>query len=132
MSSINVNELSILVVEPSDTQRKIITQQLKNQGVIEVSQAKSVAETLAIVERHSYDLITSAMYFNDDTALDLLRKVRANDKIADTSLMLVTSEYKKENLEEFKQSGVIALLPKPFTHEYLSSAITNYLLMIVN
>jgi len=123
MRSIDPNELSILVVEPSDTQRKIITQQLKKQGVVEVSQAKNVAEALAIIERHAHDLITSAMYFDDGTALELLRKVRSNEKIADTSFMLVTSEYKRANLEEFKQSGVIALLPKPFTHDHLAAAI---------
>lgn len=127
MSSINVNELSILVVEPSDTQRKIITSHLKKQGVIEVSQAKSISEALNIIERHPYDLIASAMYFEDGTALELLKKIRSNDKISDTSFMLVTSEYKRESLEEFKQSGVIAVLPKPFTHEHLTAAITNTL-----
>jgi two-component system chemotaxis response regulator CheY len=123
MTSIDPNELSILVVEPSDTQRKIITQQLKKQGVVEVSQAKNIAEALEIIERHAHDLITSAMYFDDGTALELLRKVRANERIADTSFMLVTSEYKRENLEVFNQSGVIALLPKPFTHDHLAAAI---------
>lgn len=123
MTSMNPNELSILVVEPSDTQRKIITQQLKKHGITEVSQAKTIAEALAIIERHSHDLIASAMYFEDGTALELLRKIRANDKISETSFMLVTSENKRDNLEEFKQSGIIALLPKPFTHEHLAAAI---------
>lgn len=123
MTSMNPNELSILLVEPSDTQRKIITQQLKKHGVMEVSQAKTITEALAIIERHSHDLIASAMYFDDGTALELLRKIRANERISETSFMLVTSENKRENLEEFKQSGVIALLPKPFTHEHLAAAI---------
>jgi len=123
MISISPSDVSILVVEPSDTQRKIITKELRKQGVTELSEAKSVTDALEIIERHSYDLITSAMYFDDGTGLDLLKKIRANEKIADTSFMLVSSEYKRENLEEFKQSGVIAILPKPFTHDHLASAI---------
>lgn len=123
MITMNPSDISILVVEPSDTQRKIITNELKKQGVTELSEAKSVSEAYSIIERHSYDLITSAMYFEDGTALDLLKKVRSNSKISDTSFMLVSSEHKRENLEEFKQSGVIALLPKPFTHDHLASAI---------
>ena len=59
MTSINPNELSILVVEPSDIQRKIITQQLKKQGIVEVSQAKNITEALSIIERHAHDLITA-------------------------------------------------------------------------
>ena len=37
--------------------------------------------------------------------------------------MLVSSELRRESLEEFKQSGVIALLPKPFTSAHLATAI---------
>ncbi len=123
MTTMNPSDVSILVVEPSDTQRKIITKELKKQGVTELSEAKNITDAYEIIEKHSYDLITSAMYFDDGTGLDLLKKVRANEKIAETSFMLVSSEYKRESLEEFKQSGVIAILPKPFTHDHLASAI---------
>lgn len=123
MITMNPSDISILVVEPSDTQRKIITNELKKQGVTELSEARNVQDALAIIQRHSYDLITSAMYFEDGTALDLLKTIRSNENATDTAFMLVSSEYKKENLEEFKQSGVIALLPKPFTHDHLASAI---------
>jgi two-component system chemotaxis response regulator CheY len=64
------------------------------------------------------------MYFDDGTALELLHQVRNNSAISDTPFMLVTSEDKRENLEEFKQSGVIALLPKPFTSNHLAAAIS--------
>jgi two-component system chemotaxis response regulator CheY len=96
---------------------------LKRQGVTELSEAKSLTEALNILERNPYDLVTSAMYFADGTALDMLKKIRSNDKISDTAFMLVSSEHKRESLEEFKQSGVIALLPKPFTHDHLAAAI---------
>lgn len=123
MTTMNPSDISILVVEPSDTQRKIITKELRKQGVTELSEAKTVTEALSIIEKNAYDLVTSAMYFDDGTGLELLKKIRANDKRAETSFMLVSSECKRENLEEFKQSGVIAILPKPFTHDHLSSAI---------
>jgi two-component system chemotaxis response regulator CheY len=37
--------------------------------------------------------------------------------------MLISSETRKHALETFKQSGVIAILPKPFTRENLGKAI---------
>jgi len=120
----NPNELSLLVVEPSDLQRKIIIKELKQQGITQVAEAKSIAEAYASAEKHPRDLITSAMHFEDGTAIELLHKIRNNPAIADTPFMLVTSEHRRENLEEFKQSGVIALLPKPFTSNHLATAIS--------
>jgi len=37
--------------------------------------------------------------------------------------MLVSSETRKSHLEVFKQSGVVAILPKPFTRHHLGSAL---------
>lgn len=123
MHSLSPSDLSILLVEPSDTQRKIITQHLKKEGISNISTASNIEETLDLVNKHPHDLIASAMYLSDGTALELLKKIRSTDGISDIPFMLVTSDYKKENLEEFKQSGVVALLPKPFNKEHLGAAI---------
>lgn len=117
------SELSLLVVEPSDLQRKIILKQLKLQGITQVSEARNITEAYESVSKHPRDLIASAMYFDDGTALDLLQKIRNNSAISDTSFMLVSSESRRGRIEEFKQSGVIALLPKPFTPDHLTKAI---------
>lgn len=117
------NELSLLVVEPSDLQRKIIINELKQQGIDQVAEAKTIAQAYEIAKRYPRDLITSAMYFDDGNAIELLQKIRNDHAIADTPFMLVTSEHRRELLEEFKQSGVIALLAKPFSTEHLTTAI---------
>jgi len=123
MTSIQPNELSILLVEPSDTQRKIITTQLKLHGISEITTANTLQKASDILTRHHYDLIASSMYFEDGNALELLKEIKNTPKNADSAFMLVSSEYKRDNLEEFKQSGVVAILPKPFTKEHLHSAI---------
>ncbi|WP_286262396.1 response regulator [Thalassotalea atypica] len=123
MTHITPSDLSILLVEPSDTQRKIIINKLNKEGITEVSTAKNITESIDIIERHPPDLIASAMYFEDGTAKELIKTIKNNEKLADIAFMLVTSEVKREHLEEFKQSGVVALLPKPFTAEHLGAAI---------
>jgi len=125
MSSIQPSDLSILLVEPSDTQSKIIINRLKKQNVSEVTVAKGYQEAKEIINRHHYDLIASAMYFEDGTALDLLKDVKCSKSNHESAFMLVSSEYKRENLEEFKQSGVVAILPKPFTCDNLHAALNN-------
>ena len=123
MQSLSPSDLTILLVEPSDTQRKIIHNRLKREGVQSISEATSISEALDIISRHPPDLVASAMYFKDGDAIELLKQIRGKDESTDLPFMLVTSEYKRENLEEFKQSGVVAILPKPFTTEHLGTAL---------
>lgn len=123
MTSIKPSELSILLVEPSDTQRKIITTQLKQHSISEITTANSLKKAADIITRHHYDLIASSMYFEDGNALELLKSIKNNPKNSDTAFMLVSSEHKRKHLEEFKQSGVVAILPKPFTKDHLHSAL---------
>ena len=125
MNALAPADLSILLIEPSDTQRKIIKQQLEKEGIRQITTASCPADALELVRKHPHDLIASSMYFEKGTALELLKEIRNDEHISDIPFMLVTSEYKKENLEEFKQSGVVALLPKPFTREHLGAAINN-------
>lgn len=123
--SIQPSDLSILLIEPSDTQGKIIVNQLQGHNISQITLAKSYSEAQEYISRHHFDLIASAMYFEQGTALDLLKQVKSSDKNNDSAFMLVSSECRREHLEEFKQSGVVALLPKPFTHDHLHAAINN-------
>ncbi|WP_286232733.1 response regulator [Thalassotalea sediminis] len=125
MTSIQPSELSILLIEPSDTQSKIIINHLKQHDITEITLAKTFSDALQQIERHQFDLIASAMYFDQGTALDLLKHVKSSERNNETAFMLVSSEYRRESLEEFKQSGVVAILPKPFTSDHLHAAINN-------
>lgn len=123
MASLSAAQLNILLVEPSPLQRKIITQQLNAAGVLAIDSADSVQAATDSINHIKPDLIVSALHFPDGTALDLLGWIRHTPEFAELPFMLVSSETRRQQLETFKQSGVIAILPKPFTHHNLSSAI---------
>ena len=123
MHTLQPNELSILLIEPSDTQRKIIIKHLQQHDVTEVTSANNKEEAITILKKHQFDLIVSALHFEDGTGLELLRYIRNEDTMAETPFMLISSEHRREHLEEFKQSGVVAILPKPFTTDHLHYAI---------
>lgn len=123
MNQLSPNELSILLVEPSDTQRKIITQKLREEEISSIQTAANVAEAKDIISRHKPDLIASAMHFDDGSAIDLLNHLKADSRYQDIQFMLVSSETRREQLEIFRQSGVVAILPKPFNAEHLGKAI---------
>lgn len=127
MYQLSPNDLSILLVEGSKTQARIITNALNKEGISEVTSASTIAEANEIMEKHPRDLVISAMHLEDGNAIELVHELRENERLSDTPFMLVTSDRKKENLERFKQAGVVALLPKPFTREHLGRAINSTL-----
>ena len=123
MSDLQPSELSILLVEPSDTQRKIIANRLEQEGVKQIQTATNLEQALDIIKRHQPDLIASAMHFEDGTALELLKTLKSTEQFSDIQFMLVSSECRREQLESYRQSGVVAILPKPFTSSHLGKAL---------
>lgn len=120
---LSTQDLDILLAEPSDVQRKIIRQKLKAEHVHQIAEAASLAEVRKAIALHRPDAIASALHFADGTALQLLQQLKADPGTADIPFLLVSSETRKEQLEAFKQSGVIAILPKPFDAEQLGKAL---------
>lgn len=125
MSELAPSDLSILLVEPSSMQQKVIAQHLAKEEITNIQCANSVESAFQQAKSNQPDLITSAMHFSDGTALDLVKKLKADPATEDLPFMLVSSEHRKEQLEEFRQSGVVAILPKPFSSEHLATAINS-------
>lgn len=123
METVTLSDLNILLVEPSDTQRKIITSLLIKEQVGEIDAVSSIADARTALKSHGADLVVSAMYFADGTGLDLLKHVKSSDDLASTPFMLVSSETRVAKLEEFKQAGISAILPKPFQPVHLQRAL---------
>jgi two-component system chemotaxis response regulator CheY len=123
MSRISTDDLHILLVEPSPMQRKIIMHQLEDEHVLAIDAVGSHAEAVELIERLQPDLIISALHYPDGSADQLLQYVRSRSALSDTPFMLISSENRREQLEIFKQSGVVAILPKPFTRVQLGAAL---------
>jgi len=121
--NIALSDLNILLIEPSDTQRKIITSMLNKENVSSIDAVSNITEARAAIKAHGTDLIVSAMYFEDGTSMDLIKEIKTNPETESIHFMLVSSEYRHEKLDEFKQAGVVAILPKPFEPIHLSRAL---------
>ena len=124
MDKLSISDLHIVLIEPSDTQRKIITTLLLKEKVGEIDPVSSLAEARAAIKAHGADLIVSAMYYEDGTAIELLKFIKENPETASIPFMLISSENRIAKLEEFKQAGVAAILPKPFEPQHLTRALT--------
>lgn len=122
-AQLDASQLSILLIEPSEVQRKVISRQLADAGVELVEGVATIAEAKQKLVYASPDLVASAMYFEDGDADDLLDYMFSQPQLRNIPFMLVSSELKSNYLEQFKQAGVIAILPKPFTYEHLRRAL---------
>lgn len=125
MSNFLPSELSILLIEPSKLQSKIIGQCLAKENIKQIQTATNLSQALKIIDRHPPDLVVSAMHFEDGTALELLRKIKTTPLWKDIQFMLVSSECRKAQLDIYRQSGVVAILPKPFSSLHLGKAINS-------
>lgn len=123
MRQLSLADISIILVEPSDTQRKIISKKLADENVLHVETLGTVKDAVAAIKKNPPDLVVSAMYFEDGTGQDILQQVKHSPDLAKVHFMLISSENRPEKLEEFKQAGIAAILPKPFSTENLVKAL---------
>ena len=62
MHQLDIEDLSILLIEPSTTQAKIIQDQLRGQGVEKIDLAATGQDGLTLLDHYMPDLVISSMY----------------------------------------------------------------------
>lgn len=94
-----IANLSILLVEPSEVQQKIIIKSLLESGVKQVETASTQTQALSLLASYHPDLVISSMYLSDGTADSLLQEIRSNPITEHQPFMLISSERNKKYLE---------------------------------
>jgi len=127
MKQLSVTDLSILLVEPSTVQRRIIKKQLIDAGIKQIETVAEIADAKQLLTTYAPDVVISSMYFKGTTALELATFVRSRPSTENTAYILVSSEHKFESLDPLRQAGVIAILPKPFVLDDMGKALKSTL-----
>ena len=111
--------IKILVVDDMSTMRRIVKNIMKQLGFVNVEEAENGEEALIKLRADSFGFIISDWNMPVMTGIELLRAVRADEKLKTIPLLMVTAEAQKENLIEAIQAGVSNYIVKPFTAEVL-------------
>lgn len=127
MSNLQVQDLLIMLIEPSSTQRHIIRNQMEEIGAEHVISAKDGETALQEMRRNTPDLVVSSLYLPDMTGTDLVHRIREDEKLHDMAFMLISSETRFRYLDPIRQAGAVAILPKPFTTKDLRIAMRSTL-----
>ncbi|NQZ30178.1 MAG: response regulator [Oceanospirillaceae bacterium] len=123
MQELIPSELSILLIEPSKMQQNIMVKKLNQEAVTNIEIVHGKLEALTKIIKYPPDLIISNLHYEDGSAIELLHTLRAKEKFSSLPFILVSSESRRDHLEVFKQSGILAILAKPFEQSALKRAL---------
>jgi two-component system, chemotaxis family, chemotaxis protein CheY len=113
------SNMKILVVDDMSTMRRIVKNIMKQLGFPNVEEAENGQDALDKLRAESFGLVISDWNMPVMTGIDLLRAIRADDKLKAIPVLMVTAEAQKENLIEAVKAGVSNYIVKPFTAEVL-------------
>lgn len=130
MSNLKIEDLSIVLVEPSVVQRKIIIGNLQAAGVTQIEGVGTGQDVLKTLAKSVPDLVISNMYAEDMTGAELVQQLRQTPELEKVPFMLISSETRFKALDPVKQAGVVAILPKPFEFADLKRALNSTLAFV--
>ena len=107
--------MKILIVDDFSTMRRIVKNLLRDLGFNNTDEADDGSTALPLLEKSKYDFLITDWNMPGMTGLDLLKAVRANEKLKDLPVLMVTAEAKREQIIAAAQAGVSGYVVKPFT-----------------
>lgn len=115
----------ILFADDHDDTREMIALWLDMCGY-EVTTAGSLAETLPLTDRGSFDLLILDGWYPDGLGVDLCKRIRASD--AHTPIVFLSAYAYQSDVQRGLESGAQAYLTKPFDFDVLEQTIEKFIL----
>jgi two-component system chemotaxis response regulator CheY len=115
--------MKVLVVDDYSTMRRIIRNLLTQIGYTDIDEASDGGDALQKLRQVHYGLVISDWNMEPMTGYDLLKQVRADEKLKATPFIMVTAESKTDNVIAAKKAGVDNYIVKPFNAATLQQKI---------
>lgn len=115
--------MKILIVDDFSTMRRIIKNLLRDLGFNNTQEADDGSTALPMLQNGDFDFLITDWNMPNMPGIDLLRAVRADDKLKSMPVLMVTAEAKRDQIVEAAEAGVNGYVVKPFTAETLKEKI---------
>ena len=115
--------MKILIVDDFSTMRRIIKNLLRDLGFNNTQEADDGNTGLPMLQSGNFDFLVTDWNMPGMTGLDLLKAVRADARLHNLPVLMVTAEAKKEQIVMAAQAGVNGYIVKPFTAQTLKEKI---------
>jgi len=119
--------LNFLVVDDYSTMRRIVKNLLNELGYPNVTEADDGTTALPLLKSGNFDFLITDWNMPGMPGLELLKQVRADERLAKLPVLMLTAEAKREQVVEAAQAGVNGYVIKPFTAATLKEKIDRIL-----
>lgn len=107
--------LKILVVDDFSTMRRIVKNLLNELGFTDISEADDGKTALPMLQAGGFEFVVTDWNMPGMAGIDLLKAIRADDKLKHLPVLMVTAEAQREQIIEAAKAGVSGYIVKPFT-----------------
>ena len=116
--------MKILVVDDSSTMRRIIKNTLNRLGYKDLLEAEHGADAWNVLQKNSdISVLITDWNMPEMNGLELVKKVRAEEKYVDMPIIMVTTEGGKAEVITALKAGVNNYIVKPFTPQVLKEKL---------
>ena len=115
--------IRILIVDDFSTMRRIVKNLLADLGFTNTAEAEDGSGALALLRAEPFDFVVTDWNMPVMTGIELLKAIRADDKLKSLPVLMVTAEAKREQIVEAAQHGVNGYIIKPFTAQTLEEKL---------
>ncbi len=116
-------DMRILIVDDFSTMRRIVKNLLNDLGYTNTAEADDGTTALTALHQSHFDFVVTDWNMPGMTGIDLLKAIRADDKLKHLPVLMVTAEAKREQIIEAAQAGVNGYIIKPFTAQTLEEKL---------
>lgn len=115
--------MRILIVDDFSTMRRIIKNLLRELGFNNTDEADDGTTALPMLKSGKYDFLVTDWNMPGMQGIDLLKAVRADEKLKGLPVLMVTAESRRDQIVAAAEAGVNGYIVKPFTAETLAQKI---------
>ncbi|WP_444544499.1 chemotaxis response regulator CheY [Saccharospirillum salsuginis] len=115
--------MKILVVDDFSTMRRIVKNLLRDLGFSNTHEADDGTTAWPMLQSGDFDFVVTDWNMPGMSGIDLLKKIRADERLKTTPVLMVTAEAKRDQIVAAAQAGVNGYVVKPFTAAALKEKI---------
>ncbi|MEA1971807.1 MAG: response regulator, partial [Candidatus Cloacimonadota bacterium] len=113
----------ILAIDDKKIMTIILKKALSSNPNYEIRTINESTKVIEEIDEFHPDLITCDINMPDVSGIDIVRELRANDKYANIKIVMVSSDYRDQIMEELSKIGVNSFCKKPFKKEEIINVI---------
>ena len=115
--------MKILVVDDFSTMRRIVKNLLRDLGFTNTHEADDGSTAWPMLQSGDFDFVVTDWNMPGMTGIELLQKIRADERLKTIPVLMVTAEAKRDQIVAAAQAGVNGYVVKPFTAAALKEKI---------